>query len=159
MYEFLQETVADNMTRHVKCVAPETTVGDLHRLFAVDEFDAYPVLRDDVVVGLVSKFDAMKPFAFTPDCILPHYDDLVGTTVDEIMSRNVVFVDVETKLQRVLQMMVTQRLKSVPVLDKAGCLVGIIARSDVLRALDRCSEQRDRQQPGAPEPLQCLYIA
>jgi hypothetical protein len=42
MYEFLQETVANNMTRGVKSVTPETTVGDLYRLFAADDFDAYP---------------------------------------------------------------------------------------------------------------------
>ena len=63
MYEFLQEIVANNMTRPVKSVAPETTVGDLYRLFAADDFDAYPVVRDDRLVGVVSKLDAMKQTA------------------------------------------------------------------------------------------------
>ena len=63
MYEFLQETVANNMTRAVRSVAPETTVGDLYRLFAADDFEAYPVVRDDALVGVVSKLDALKVFA------------------------------------------------------------------------------------------------
>lgn len=37
MYEFLEETVERNMTCPAKAVAPETTVGDLLRLFAVDD--------------------------------------------------------------------------------------------------------------------------
>ena len=52
MYEFLQETVANNMTKAVRSVAPEITVGDLYRLFAADDFDAYPVVRDDALVGM-----------------------------------------------------------------------------------------------------------
>ena len=38
MYEFLQETVANNMTRTVRSVMPETTEGVLYRLFAADDF-------------------------------------------------------------------------------------------------------------------------
>jgi hypothetical protein len=41
MYEFLQETVENSMTRDVRSVSPETTVGDLYRLFAADGFDRW----------------------------------------------------------------------------------------------------------------------
>ena len=75
MYEFLQETVADNMTTAVRSITPETTVGDLYRLFAADDFDAYPVVQDGMLVGIVSKLDALEVFAFTEDQILPHYAD------------------------------------------------------------------------------------
>ena len=51
MYEFLPERVETNMTRNLRIVAPEMTVGDLYRLFAVDDFDAYPVVRDDSLSG------------------------------------------------------------------------------------------------------------
>src|ERR1700761_5776700 len=65
VYEFLEETVANNMIRRVRTVAPETTVRDLYRLFATDRFDAYPVVQDNALVGVVSKLDALKVFAFT----------------------------------------------------------------------------------------------
>jgi CBS-domain-containing membrane protein len=81
MYEFLQETVANNMTRTVRSVTPETTVSDLYRLFAADDFDAYPVVRDETLVGVVSKLDALKVFTFAKDQILPHYRDGMGSTV------------------------------------------------------------------------------
>jgi CBS-domain-containing membrane protein len=137
MYEFLEETVGDNMTRSVRSVIAETTVADLYRLFAADDFDAYPVVRDGIVVGIVSKLDALKPFAFTEDQLLPHYKDGMATIVGEIMSTEVVAVDPETRLQRVLQLMINHRLKSLPVIDQGKNLLGIIARDDIMRAMAR----------------------
>jgi CBS domain-containing protein len=135
MYEFLQETVADFMTRTVRSVTPETTVADLYRLFAADGFEAYPVVRDDTLVGMVSKLDALKPFAFTEDQLVPHYKDGMATTVDEIMSAGVVAVEPETHLQRVLELMIKHRIKSLPVVDEWKNLLGIIAREDIMRAM------------------------
>ena len=137
MYEFLQETVGDNMTRTVRSVAPETTVGDLYRLFAADNYDAYPVVRDDVLVGVVSKLDALKVFALGEDQMLPHFGDGMAATVDAIMSCEVIAVDAETNLQRVLELLVKHRVKSLPVVDAQHKLVGIIAREDVMRVLER----------------------
>jgi CBS domain-containing protein len=137
MYEFLQETVEGNMTKSVRSIAPETTVGDLYRLFATDGFDAYPVVRDDILVGVVSKLDALKVFALSQDHILPRYREGMATTVDEIMTSEVVTVDAESKLQRVLELMVKHRVKSLPVVERQHTLVGIIAREDVLRAMER----------------------
>ena len=137
MYEFLQESVDGNMTRNVRSVEPETTVGDLYRLFAADDFDSYPVVRGETLVGVVSKLDALKVFALSQDHILPHYKEGMATTVDEIMTCDVVAVDPEAKLQRVLELMVSHRLRSLPVVDQRRNLVGIIAREDVMRAMER----------------------
>lgn len=139
MYGFLQETVEDNMTKSVRSIAPETTVGDLYRLFAADGFEAYPVVRGEVLVGVVSKLDALKVFGLATDRILPRYDEGMFTTVDEIMTGDVVTVDAEAKLQRVLELLVKHRVKSLPVVDRRNNLVGIIAREDVMRAMERAT--------------------
>jgi len=137
MYEFLLETVANNMTSNVRGVAPETTVGDLYRLFAAYDFDAYPVVRGDALVGMVSKLDALKIFGLSQDHILPRYEEGMSTTVDEIMSSDIVAVSRETNLQRVLELMVKHRVKSLPVIDQRRNLIGIISREDVMRAMVR----------------------
>jgi CBS domain-containing protein len=137
MYEFLQERVETNMTREVRSVVPETTVGDLYRLFAADDFDAYPVVRGDALVGIVSKLDALNVFALSQDHILPRYNEGMATTVDEIMTSDVIAVDGETSLQRVLELLVKHRIKSLPVVDPRRNLVGMIAREDVMRAMER----------------------
>jgi CBS-domain-containing membrane protein len=155
MYEFLEETVRRNMTRPARTVAPETTVGDLLRLFATDSVDAYPVVSDGQLIGIVSKADALKAFALKQDHILPHYDDAMGTTIDEVMSRHVMTVDAETKLQRVLHLMEKYHFKSLPVVDADVQLQGIIAREDVIRALARCNR---RQFVAQELPLAALPI-
>src|SRR5690242_20180087 len=102
MYEFLQKTVADHMTRAVRTVTPETRVGNFYRLFAADDFDAYPVVSEDRLLGVVSKLDALKVFALAEDRILPRYVDGMDITVNEIMTTDIATVSPATNLQRVL---------------------------------------------------------
>lgn len=139
MYSFLDQTVADNMVRTVKTVPPQMTMRDLHQLFARDDFNGYPVVSDGKLLGVVSKFDFLHCFAFTPSSLIPRYKDLMDATVAEVMTRDFVSAGPDTKLQRVLQLMVNHRVRSMPVVDDRGHLLGIIAREDVMRALDRCA--------------------
>jgi CBS domain-containing protein len=139
VYSFLEETVAENMTRTVKTVPPGTTMRALHQLFAEDDFNGYPVVSDGKLLGVVSKFDFLNCFAFTPTSLIPRYNDLMDKTVADVMTREFVSASPDTKLQRVLQLMVNHRVRSMPVIDNDGHLKGIIAREDVMRALDRCA--------------------
>jgi CBS domain-containing protein len=149
MYEFLEETVRTNMTHSAKAVAPETTVGDLLRLFAIDDVDAYPVVSGGRLIGIASKADALKAFALKPDSVVPHYDDAMGTTIGELMTNHVMTVDPDTRLQRVLHLMGSHHFKSLPVVDSKNRLLGMIAREDVIRALARCN----RRPSPPPQPL------
>jgi CBS-domain-containing membrane protein len=142
MYEFLQETVKDNMTSPVRSVEPETTLADLYRLFAADKFEAYPVVQDNTVVGMVSKLDALKPFAFTEEQLVPHYKEGMATTAKEIMSAKLIAVEPDAYLQRVLELMIKHRVKSLPVVDEWRGLLGIIAREDIMRAMARSTVQQ-----------------
>jgi CBS-domain-containing membrane protein len=140
LYKFLQQTVADHMTRTVTTVTRELTVGELNRMFERDDFNTYPVEEDAQVIGLVTKFDLLKCFAFTPSQMMPRYHDLLDRTVADIMTSEYIYVAADTKLTRVLQLMVEHRIRSIPVVDGDHRLVGIVAREDVLRALATCAE-------------------
>ncbi|MGO8911547.1 MAG: HPP family protein [Bradyrhizobium sp.] len=140
MYRFLQQTVADYMTRNVKTVTRRMTVGELNQMFERDDFNTYPVEEDTQVVGLVTKFDVLKCFAFTPNQMMPRYDDLMERTVADIMTSAYIYVSADTRLTRVLQLMVEHRIRSIPAIDSDHRLVGIVAREDVLRALAACAE-------------------
>jgi CBS domain-containing protein len=87
---------------------------------------------------LVSKFDYLACFIFTPAHMIPRYDDLMKRTVADIMTSEFIYVGEDTKLTRVLQLMVDHRLRSVPVIDSDQRLAGMISREDVMRALQRC---------------------
>ena len=140
MYKFLQQTVADYMTRNVKTVTRELRVGELNEMFERDDFNTYPVEEDTQIIGLVTKFDVLKCFAFTPSQMVPHYDDLMKRTVADIMIPAFIYVAADTRLTRVLQLMVEHRIRSIPVMDNEHRLVGIVTRRDVLRALSASAE-------------------
>jgi len=123
------------MTRTVKTVGRDTTMRELQRMFVAVDFNAFPVRQDEDIVGLVTKFDYLKCFAFTPGRMVPSYDDLLSRRVAEVMTPEFIYVDAATKLTRVLQLMVDHRIKSVPVLDVRQRLAGIIAREDIMRAV------------------------
>ena len=131
------------MTRDVKTVTRGISLRELGALFEKDDFNAYPVAEASQVVGLVSKFDYLACFIFTPAHMIPPYDDLMKRTVADIMTSEFIYVGEDTKLTRVLQLMVDHRLRSMPVVDTDQRLAGIISREDVMRALQRCVQSKN----------------
>jgi CBS domain-containing protein len=138
LYPFLEQIVEDCMTPDVKTVTRSVTLRELGDLFERDDFNAYPVEENAQVVGVVSKFDHLSCFVFTPAHMMPRYDDLMKRTVGDIMTSEFIYVATDTRLTRVLQLMVDHRIRSMPVIASDQRLAGMISRDDVMRALQRC---------------------
>jgi CBS domain-containing protein len=134
-YRFLECTVDQYMTRDVVTVTRTATLRELEGLFEKHDFNALPVVEQGNVLGLVTKFDFLKAFAFSTAQVVPHYDELMGRTVGEVMSEAVVHVEPAAPLTRVLQLMVSLKARSFPVLERDRRLVGVISREDIMRAL------------------------
>jgi CBS domain-containing protein len=135
VYKFLEQTADGHMTRNVKSVARDLDMLELSEMFERDDFNSYPVEEDGQVVGIVTKFDILKCFAFTPSQMVPRYQDLMNRKVGDVMTAEFIYVSPDTRLTRVLQIMVEHRIRSIIVLDGTQKLVGIIAREDVITAL------------------------
>jgi CBS domain-containing protein len=122
MYGFLGSTVRQFMTRTVITVEQQTTMRELAELFAKHDFNAFPVVEDGKVVGIVSKFDFLRAFAFTSRQIVPHYNELMSRPAADVMTEAVVHVDPTSPLTRLLQLMVNLKTRSFPVLnaDRGG---------------------------------------
>ena len=86
-------------------------------------------------LGLVTKFDFLRTFAFTSSQMVPHYDDLMSRRVEDVMTEAIVHVDPTLPLTRVLQLMVSLKMRSFPVMSPDRQLLGIISREDAMRAL------------------------
>jgi CBS domain-containing protein len=139
MYRFLEKHVVDYMSAPVVSVPPETPLLELERRFAQHDFNSFPVLDGGLLVGVVTKFDILKVFAFTPRSVVPRYEVLSQLRAAQIMTRDVITFTPDTALTRVLQTLVDFRVKSFPVVDGRR-VVGIIAREDLVNALhDTCS--------------------
>ncbi|MFQ5668063.1 MAG: HPP family protein [Candidatus Binatia bacterium] len=126
------------MTRPVTTVSPDATASELEQLFERYDYNSFPVVRDDHIEGIVTKFDFLRNFVFTPESVVPHYEALMQRRVADIMQRDVTTVAPDLPLTRVLQNMVDMRTKSFPVLS-GGRLLGIISREDVIRAVRRAA--------------------
>ncbi len=155
----------DFMTKYVFTVTPETTVQQLVRLFVTHPVSAIPVVGDDnELLGIVSEGDLLYK-KVTPK--IPAHVDVLGgsvyycgfgryeksfrkllaTTAEEIMTKDVRCVTPETEMENIMNLMVDQHLKTVPVVAKAKLsvesvdqepparLVGIITRHDILGAI------------------------
>jgi CBS domain-containing protein len=71
---------------------------------------------------------------------VPHYDELMKLSVADVMTEAIVQVEPETPLTRVLQLMVSLKTRSFPVVGAGGRLVGI-SREDVMRALREATRE------------------
>jgi len=142
MYRFLECTVGQYMTREVKTVDRHTTLRELEALFAKHDFNAFPVMDGKEVSGLVTKFDFLKTFAFTTKQLLPHYDELMGRKVEQVMTEAVIHVEPAAPLTRTLQLMVSLKARSFPVMTADKKLVGMIAREDMMRALKDTTREK-----------------
>ena len=140
MYRFLEGIADQYMTRAVTTVTRQTTMHELEALFEKHDFNSFPVVEEGKMLGIVTKFDFLRAFAFTTGQMVPHYDDLMQRPVAEMMTEAVVHVEPTAPLTRVLQLMVSLKSWSFPVIGPDRQLVGIISREDVIRALKEATQ-------------------
>jgi CBS domain-containing protein len=150
MEYFQQETIREAMSRPARIVAPEMTMSDLLRLFASSAYAAYPVVRNEKLVGIISRADVIKPFAVRPRANGLHFDEIMGTTVEEIMSPWVITIQLDAALEDVVELMRAHDFESFPVVDDESRVEGIVARDDIVRALARCTWRSALPLPLAP---------
>ena len=141
IYRFLQCTAEQYMTPGVMTISRDCTMNEAEALFTQHDFNALPVVEKGKLLGIVSKFDFLRAFAFTTGQMVPRYDELMKRPVSECMTEAVVSVEPKTPLTRVLQLMVNLRLRSFPVLGEDRKLLGMISRGDVMRALGRATQE------------------
>jgi CBS domain-containing protein len=119
-------TARDIMTEGVITVRPTSTIQDAIETLLSERISGLPVIDDHGrLVGIVTEF-ALLAVA---------YDERVlNDTVAQHMTTDLLTVDVADPVRKVADLCVVHRVRRVPVMDQ-GKLVGLIARSDVLRAI------------------------
>jgi CBS domain-containing protein len=119
-------TAEDIMTAPVIGASRRTTVRDAAIQMFLGGFSGMPVTeRDGTVVGIITEFDVIKA--------LRKGREVETLLAEDIMSRDVIGVDVSAGIDELLGIFETHKVLRVPVTE-GGRLVGIISRPDVLRA-------------------------
>jgi CBS domain-containing protein len=135
IYRFLECKAGEYMTSPVHTVTRKVTMRELEGLFEKHDFNSFPVVEEEKLMGIVTKFDFLRAFAFTTSQVVPHFDELMNRTVAGVMTEAVVHVEPTAPLTRVLHLMVELKSRSFPVMASGNKLLGMISREDVMRAL------------------------
>jgi CBS domain-containing protein len=130
----------DIMTKDVISVAPTTSVRNAALLMLANGVSGLPVIQDNEVCGILTEGDLIrrvgKNWAAKSDdpnsrMGLDSYIQTHGWSVGEAMVPHVVTVAPTTDVGQIGALMVSHKIKRLPVLDD-GHLVGIISRCDLL---------------------------
>jgi CBS domain-containing protein len=149
MYEFLEYQVGDAMTYRPVTVTRATSLAEIEALFEQHDFNCLPVSEHGALLGIVTKLDVLKAFAFTPRTLVPRYEQVVRQPAETVMTYQPITVTPDMALTRVVQLMIETRYRSFPVVI-GTLLIGVISRQDVLRALVRAAAgERPRSGPGS----------
>ena len=158
-------TAGDLMTRDVVVVHPETSLLDAVKLMARRKVSGMPVIDDaGVIVGMLSEGDLVRWHEgyserearwldllaeglelaqdFLKEIQNAHYK------VKTVMSPGAITVTEDTPARQIADLMHRKSIKRVPVL-RDGKLIGIVARSDLVRALALRFEEEHLAPPSA----------
>lgn len=142
--------VKEFMTTRLITINRATTIKEIARIFLTHSFDFLPVVdKENHLLGVITKKDILAPF-------LPEYFNLLEDInfisdfgsleisiteslehlllAEDIMVKNPVTVDEETSLFKAIALISHHKVRHLPVV-REGKLVGIVSRTDILRAL------------------------
>ncbi|WP_449254662.1 CBS domain-containing protein [Bosea sp. (in: a-proteobacteria)] len=143
--------VADIMTSPVVAIGPSAAVSEAAQLMLGSHFSGLPVVTGGKqLVGIVTEGDFLRrselgtvrkrprwlEFIVSAGKQADEYVQTHGRRVEEVMTRDPVTIEPGATLDELVELMSTRRIKRVPVVA-AGRLVGIVARSDLMRAMLR----------------------
>ena len=142
----------DIMTRSVITLSPDDPLEKAAQTFAQRRIGGAPVVDGaGTVVGIVTQDDILRYVAtrvpyvfdllFAGSLVVPDqetFEDkartIHGLHVRDAMTRHVISVSEQTAVEDVARILMTRRIKRVPVLS-SGRLVGVVARGDIVRAV------------------------
>jgi CBS domain-containing protein len=152
MKAMLDLYASELMTKVVYTVLPDDTVSGVAKVLAQHDISAAPVCDEGgQLIGMISEGDLMRPFTSSNEShrawwltLLAEGTELAPNFLEDIkraqwhvrnlMSSPVITATEDTTLAQIADLLVSHRIKRVPVL-RGNKIVGIISRSDVIRVL------------------------
>ncbi len=143
----------DIMVTDVVSVTKDTPLNDIARLMVEQEISGIPVLEENgKLVGMVTERDLLvRAKKLDLPTFLPFIGGVLylegpgkldeevrkatGTRAEEIMTTKIHTVSPDTSLQDLATIMVEQTVNRLPVVESGNILVGMITRSDVVKAV------------------------
>ncbi|PYB68977.1 IMP dehydrogenase [Thermoplasma sp. Kam2015] len=110
-----EETI---IIRDVYTISPETPIEVAKTLMATRNIAGLPVVKDDKLVGIVTKRD----LEFVKK----------GSSVSDVMVRDVITAPENVDIEEAIEILHKNRIEKLPLVDRSGRLVGLITAKDII---------------------------
>lgn len=116
------QQLRDLMSRDVKVISPDMTIGEAAKTMRDGDFGMMPVGENDRMIGTISDRDiAIRAVAEGKDA---------GTKVREVMSEGIAWVYEDDSVEQAATIMSKRQVRRLPVVNRDKRLVGIVALGD-----------------------------
>jgi len=146
--------IKEIMEKEVVSVKPDDTVRDALIFLFKMRISGLPVIdargklvgmfteKDVLSYILPSYIEKVGRFIYeeNPKSIKKKFMELDKVKVSQLMRRDVITTDEDAALCEVARIVLTQKTRRLPVVDKSGRVIGIVAREDVVKAYAREAE-------------------
>lgn len=147
--------VKEIMSKQVFSIKPDDNAKEALEILFKMKISGLPVIdaqgklvgmfteKDILTYILPSYIEKVGRFIYeeNPRSTKKKFAELKNIKVSQLMRREVIATSEDTTLCEVARIMLTQKARRLPVLDKSGKVVGIVAREDVLKAFAKETEQ------------------
>jgi CBS domain-containing protein len=120
-------TCANLMTKDPACCVPTDSAARAAKIMKTENVGSIPVCESRhsrKLVGIVTDRDLALH-------VVAEARDAAGTLVQDVMTREPFTCNPEDDLQKALDAMQSHQVRRIPVIDKSGQLIGIIAQADI----------------------------
>ena len=133
------QQLKDLMSRDVKVISPDMTIGEAARKMRDGDFGMMPVGENDRMIGTISDRDiAIRAVAAGKDA---------NTKVRDVMSEGIAWAYEDESVEQIAKIMSERQVRRLPVVNRDKRLVGIVAlgdfaveKSEILPAAQALSE-------------------
>jgi CBS domain-containing protein len=140
--------VSEIMSKDVVSVKPDDNAKDALALLFKMQISGLPVIDEKgKLVGMFTEKEILKNilpsyiervgrfvYEENPKSIKKKFGGLANLPVSQLMRKDVITVNEDASLCEVARLMLTQKIRRMPVLDNQKRVVGIVAREDIIRA-------------------------
>lgn len=137
------------MASDVITISPDDDVKKAATLICLKKISGIPVVdKDGTPLGMISEKDVLRAiyptyqeFFENPEEFKAYsdlrrrYGEATHLKVSQVYNKKVITVTPDTPLLNALSLMITKRIRRLPVVDDAGKIIGIVSQGDIHQAL------------------------
>jgi len=120
------------MSQPVKTLKPEVTILEAWHIFQKETIHHMPVVSsENKIIGIVSDRDLLKHIKIINDEI----QYVTDTIVSDEMTTEVITSHPMTNIKHIAMVLCERKIGAMPIVDEKGMPIGIVSRTDILKAI------------------------